>query len=189
MVKFLLPRSRVSLENDYGWTALEYACMSGNFKTVELLIPYMNIAHKSRNTALMCALKGLCIKSLKLGEIYSFANPRNMADYRNIVTALIPNCNVCAKDENGETPLMYSTRTRDLVTVKKIILVSNVNDTDNKGKTALMHSLGFGDEQIICALILESDIRIVDDEGNTALSIASSMNMSEKLLLRLSCCR
>jgi hypothetical protein len=148
------------LDNKEGDSKFKKIDMKTTFQTLML--------HSTEIIDKIIGLKGLDLNLLFLIAL----------KYRNIKTinALkkCPNVDVNAKDEDGETALMYSAIYGDkeiLETLLKEFPNVDVNDKDKNGETALMYSAIYGYKEILETLLSVPgiDVNAKDEDGKTAL--------------------
>lgn len=85
------------------------------------------------------------------------------------------------KDINGNIPLHYAIKSKNIEYIKKLLKVgSNINTTDKFGNNAL-HISVYNRDKDICKLILDNNINInsTNKNGETALHIACNLELIE----------
>ncbi|KAF4529835.1 hypothetical protein B566_EDAN017101 [Ephemera danica] len=147
--KFLLSLTECEVIAD--WESIGPSCMKILMEKNPQLLDMQN---KNRQTALHIAAK------------------KNNYDVLNFLLNLT-DCNVCVKDENGDTALhLYTTNIVPFVFPHQAIY-SSLNMQNNSGQTPLHMAVQTGNSNIVRYLIyLGADTELKDKNGNTPLDLA-----------------
>lgn len=172
----------IDVKDNFGDTALGYACVNSSVTMVKLLLSYgadVKVRNKIGDTILMKAIR------VKNEEVVKFLLSNKKVD-------------VNASNNQGETSLMLAVAGENKAIIDVLVdYGANINAKNSEGKNFLMLSIiddkaELFDKLFTCGSLLylytdSLDLNARDNEGNTALMWAAHygrVNMIEKLLLR-----
>ncbi|KAF0684812.1 hypothetical protein As57867_023162, partial [Aphanomyces stellatus] len=201
IVQLLLERPDIhdiNLGDNLGRSALHESCMEGhesvvtfllaqsgcdiNAKDGELSTPLMLAAWKGRLEIVQLLLERPDLHNINLGDNLgrSALHESCMEGHESVVTFLLAQsgCDINAKDENRNTPLMLAAWKGRLEIVQLLLERPDIHDINlggNLGRSALHESCMEGHESVVTFLLAQSgcDINANDGELSTPLMLAA----------------
>ncbi|XP_023225582.1 ankyrin repeat, SAM and basic leucine zipper domain-containing protein 1-like [Centruroides sculpturatus] len=156
-----------------GWTALMYACNSGENVVVHYLL--QNNADPNFHKDLFTPLMAVCASAVENEEKL----------FQCAIQLLEKGAKVNVKDKHKMSPLHFASRGNHYQIMQKLIEYgTDINEVDYKGWTALMWASFSGYENIVKLLLdNKANTVLVADNGETASDLARSRN--NQLVLQL----
>lgn len=194
--------ANVNTAGDYGFTPLMLAALRNQRELLDLLLSAgakssIHAKDFQGQTALNHAVGGYRDSSLAIvdilianGAIVAEASragetplmlAAKWASLGTIQTLLKAGAVINAKDNQGQTALIYATRAyyepgRDSSQAVRLLLANGarVNDVDVSGRSALMHALNAAQVESVNVLIAAgANVNLVDSDGQTTLMLAA----------------